>query len=198
MIVAFTLVAVLVAPKHSYQYVASFIEGCSCKDICVTEITGRDAGCHGVGGIQFKSGKFDGKDISGTAAAFAWDSGKWVDLTVDASDSKLEAVTSLMKSFLADWGKLETVRRGQVLLASSEQVTSLVVNKGHSSTLVVKPVYGAKGKYPVVHSNLASPIHSTLMQGVTTSCEYLDVHQFTLKNTNGFYNSHFAMKGKIP
>jgi hypothetical protein len=183
--------------KHSYHFTAKFIEGCSCKDVCVTEITGRDAGCHGLGALQFSKGSYDGKDISGTSASFAWDSGKWVDLVIDAPAGKRDAVTNLMKAFLADWGKLEPVRSGSVRIWTASSSFNLAVNKGKSMSLAVKPVFGGDGKTAVVHANLTSPMHSTLMQGLATSAQFGSGHPFTLKGTNAFYNMHCVMKGKI-
>jgi hypothetical protein len=40
-------------------------------------------------------------------------------------------------------------------------------------------------------------MHSTLMQGATTSATLADAHPFNLVETNGFFNMHSVMKGKI-
>jgi hypothetical protein len=193
----FSLVAAIVIAKQPYRFVASFIECCSCKDVCVTEITGRDVGCHGIGAIKFNSGSYGGKDLSGTAAAFAWDSGKWVRLYIEAPDGKRQGVTSLMKAILADWGKLEEVRTGSVRITHSNGRYMLRVDKGHTAAIEMKPVMGADGKTPVTHTNLASPMHSVLMQAATIGGTFADAHPFSLTDTNGFFNMHTVIKGKI-
>src|SRR5690349_16329065 len=84
--------------KVSYSFSGQFIECCSCKEVCVTEITGKDAGCHGFGALQFSSGSYGGKSLAGAAVAFAWDSGKWVRIYVDAPPNKQAAVSGFMKA----------------------------------------------------------------------------------------------------
>jgi hypothetical protein len=194
---ALLLVAIGTPAKQPYHFDASFIECCSCRDVCVTEITGRDAGCHGFGAIKFRTGSYAGKDISGTAAAFAFDSGKWVRIYIDAPDKQRAAVTNLMKAALADWGKLEGIRNGSVRLTRNGDAHSLIVDKGHTMMLVMKPVLGGDGKSAVTHTNLASPLHSSLMQGVTSSAQFSDFHPFKLAATNGFFNEHCVMKGGL-
>jgi hypothetical protein len=191
-----SVVAAIAIAKQPYHFVAQFIECCSCKDVCVTEITGRDVGCHGFGALKFESGRYAGKDLGGTSAAFAWDSAKWVRIYVDAPSAKRDAVTSFMKSLLADWGKLEDVHQSSISFTKTAGGFSLSVDKGHIATLKMKPVFGGDGKTPVTHTNLSSPMHSTLMQGATSSAIFADAHPFSLTDTNGFFNMRCVMNGK--
>ena len=183
--------------KLPYTFEASFIECCSCKEVCVTEITGRDAGCHGFGAIRFRKGAYGGRDISGTATAFAFDSGKWVRIYVDAPVYKRAAVTAFMKAALADWGKLEAVHTATVRLSNAGGTYSLFVDKGHTAGLEMRPVLGGDGKTAVTHRNLTSPLHSSLMQGRTGSASFSDTHAFKLSETNGFFNDRCVMKGRL-
>jgi hypothetical protein len=189
--------ATAILAKQPFHFVATFIECCSCKDVCVTEITGRDAGCRGLGAIHFESGSYGGKNLAGTAAAFAWDSGKWVRIYVDAPAGKSAGVTSFMKAMLADWGKLEPVHTGSVRISHSGGRYALLVDKGHTGSIEMKPVLGGDGKTPVSHTNLSSPVHSTLMQGATLGASFSGEHPFELKDSNGFFNMHCVMEGKL-
>lgn len=189
---------VLTSARQEYRIDTQFVESCSCKDVCVTEITGRDAGCHGLGAMHFTHGKYGGKDFSGASAAFAWDSGKWVRIFVDASGSKRAAVTEFMKAALADWGKLEPIQTASIKIFKSGKDYRLEIGGGKLGKSVISPVFGGDGKTAVTHTNLTSPLHSTLMQGATASAALLDVgHSFTLSGTNGFYNMHSVMKGRL-
>jgi hypothetical protein len=188
------IAVVVCAAKLPYTFRASFVEGCSCKDICVTEITGRDAGCHGVGAMHFERGNYGGKSFSGTSAAWAWDSGKWVRLYVEGPSAQRQVLTAFMKAMLADWGKLESVSAARIDVKKQPN--------GFSATLpalriIVRPVLGGDGKSAVVHTNLTSPFHSTLMQGETVHAAFTAEHPFTLDKTNGFYNPRYGMSGKI-
>jgi hypothetical protein len=196
LLTALIVVATLPA-KLPYRFEASFIESCSCRDICVTEITGRDAGCHGVGAIRFKNGSYGGRDLSGTAGAFAFDSGKWVSIYVDAPAAKRAGVTAFMKAALADWGKLEEVRFASVRLNGGGSVHSLLVDKGQTAAIEMRSVLGGDGKTAVAHTNLTSPLHSSLMQGATTSAHVGGAHAFKLTGSNGFFNDRCVMNGSL-
>jgi hypothetical protein len=197
MILSALLAVTAMPPKLPYTFEASFVESCSCKEVCVTEITGRDAGCHGLGAIRFRKGSYGGKDISGAASAFAFDSGKWVRIYIDAPKDKRAAVTSFMKAVLADWGKLEEVHTATVRISNTGGVYRLFVDKGHTAGLEMRAVLGGDGHSPVSHGNLGSPLHSTLMQGRTGSAHFSDTHSFKLTNSNGFFNEKCVMKGEI-
>jgi hypothetical protein len=181
--------------KQPYSFHASFVEGCSCKDICVTEITGRDAGCHGVAAMRFEQGAYAGRSFAGTSAAWAWDSGKWVRLYLDAPSGKRQVLATFMKAMLADWGKLESVSSSNISLTASANFCSA---KSQDLSIRVTPIFGGDGKTAVVHTNLTSPFHTMLMQGETAHAEYLHAdHDFVLDKTNGFYNPNCVMRGKI-
>ena len=197
MIASLVLIASLPTKKLPYHYIAEFVESCSCKDICVTEITGKDAGCHGIGAIRFKSGSYGKADLGGTSAAFVWDSGKWITLTVDATESKRAGVRDLMRTFLADWGKLEPTRLGKVQISRSGKDFSLLVDGGKTAVMKMRPIFGGDQMSPVTHSNLSSPIHKVLMQGETISASVGSDHPFNLTSTNGFYNMSVRMSGRI-
>jgi len=184
-------------PAHTYSYKGVFLEGCSCQDVCVTEITGKDAGCHGFGAIEFKKGSFDGADFSGTRVAFAWDSAKWVRIYVDAPDTKRKAATQFMTTMLKDWGALEGVTAAKISLAKSHDEWKFSVNDGAVATMEMKPVFGGDGKTPVEHSNLASPFHRSLSQAVTVNASFADAHPFVLQGTNAFFNAACEMKGTL-
>ncbi len=191
------LTIALAMAVQPFNFQAQFIESCSCKGVCVTEITGRDAGCHGVGAFVFQKGFYGGQDISGSAAAFAWDSGKWVRLYVDAPPARREHVTALIKAFVKDWGTLEGVQAASIFVGKAAGRFTLSIGRGRIASIDMKPVFGAGGKEPVTHANLASPLHSTLMQGETVSATFADEHPFTLKGSNGFFNYHDVMKGRL-
>jgi hypothetical protein len=192
------LLVAMQAPTHhhAYSFDGVFLEGCSCKDVCVTEITGKDAGCHGMGAIDFKKGKFDGADFSGTRVAFAWDSAKWVRIYVDAPDEKRKALTDFMTTMLADWGSLEGVTPAKITVSKASGHLGFSVNDGTVLSMDLKPVLGADGINGVEHTNLASPFHRSLTQAVTTNAALSDAHPFVLQDTNAFYNLHCVMKGR--
>lgn len=184
--------------KAPFAFDAAFVEGCSCKEVCVTEITGKDAGCHGLGGISFKNATYGGRDFSGTRTAFVWDSGKWVRIYIDApSAAKREAVTAYMKAVLTDWAPEVTIENAKVAVTSSGGQGTVTINGGQVGKITVKPVMGGDGKTPVVHDNLSSPMHTTLFQGQTTSATFAGPNGFSLDATNGFLNLRYRMKGKI-
>lgn len=193
------LLALMPGPaKYSYTFDAQFVEGCSCKDICVTEITGRDAGCHGIGAMRFRRGTYNGKDFSGSTVAWAWDSGKWVRLYVDAPSSKRAAATDFMKAILADWGKLEGVSASSVKISRAGKGYTAVIDGGKEGAITIVPVFGRDGATAVTHTNLTSPLHSILNQGETKSASFRNpAHAFKLDKTNGFYNPSTRMAGKI-
>lgn len=186
----------LATAKLPYRFDAQFVECCSCKDTCVSEITGRDVGCHGMGALSVAKGTYGGRDISGTSVAFAWDSGKWVRIYVDASESKRAAAISLIKAALADWGKLLEVRPASIRISATAGNYGFWVDGGRTMTVTVKPVLGGNG-LPVTHTNLSSPLHSTLMQGETVSAGFWGPNAFELKGTNGFFNMKTVMRGNL-
>jgi hypothetical protein len=192
-----SLVCLLVSAPTAkpYSFDAMFLEGCSCKDICVTEITGRDAGCHGLGAMSFRKASYGGKDFSGTKAFFAFQSGKWVRIYVDAPTNKRPALTEFMKAALRDWGKLEGVFPSQITVRKAEGRYFASSNK--SPTLEIKPVTGGDGKTAVAHTNLTSPLHSTLTQGETVLGTLASPHRFNIQKTSGFYNWTCRMRGTL-
>jgi len=187
----------LSAPRTPYHFSASFIECCSCKDVCVSEITGRDVGCHGFGAIRFKSGSFGGKSLAGTACAFAWDSGKWVRIYFDGPPSRRETAALFMRAVLKDWGTLESVHRAGVEISRASGGYVLKVDGGATAELKMKPIFGADRKTPVCHTNLSSPLHSSLNQGETQTATFSDMHPFNLEKTNGFFYMNCKMSGRL-
>jgi hypothetical protein len=198
MLTSVALLALITPTKHPYSFNALFLEGCSCKDICVTEITGRDAGCHGIAAMQFRTGSYAGRDFSGARAAWAWDSGKWVRIYIDAPESKRAALSEFLKAMLADWGKLEGINPTTIKIVKQGKGFAATIAGNKEAAIQVSPVFGADGKTAVVHTNLTSPLHSTLMQGETSLASYLNAaHPFKLQKTNAFYHPASHMKGKI-
>ncbi len=185
-------------PAHHYTYNAVFMEGCSCHDVCISEITGKDAGCHGMGAISFKKGSFDGVDTSGAKVAFVWDSDKWVRVYVDAdSEAKRKAVVDFMKIMLDGWGTYEGASPAKIDVTNNAHEMSFTINGGSTGAMSVKPILGGDGKTGVAYDNLKSPMHSKLWQGETVNATFSDVHSFTLQGTNAYYNLACTMKGQI-
>lgn len=181
--------------KTSYRFEGSFIECCSCKGVCTTEITGQDAGCHGFGAIHFDRGSFGGRSIAGGSAAFAFDSGKWVRLYIDGPKANRTAIQQMMTLILKDWGKLDAVQPASVRISHLNGHYRLIVDNGKIARLDVKPVMGGDGRSPVTHRNLTSPMHSILMQGSTVHASFSEGRPFTLRDTNGFFNLRCTMHG---
>lgn len=186
----------VIAAKAPYSFDATFVEGCSCKDVCVTEITGKDAGCHGIGLMEFRKGTYAGKDFSGAKVGWAWDSGKWVQIYIDAPAAKRAAAEAFMKAALADWGALELIKPAKITIKKEKAGFYGLIDDGAIAKIRVQPVFGGDGKTAVTHTNLTSPFHSTLMQGETLSAAF-PPHGFELVKTNGFFNASDKMKGKL-
>lgn len=192
------LALVMPAAKHSYSYEGVFMEGCSCHDVCISEITGKDAGCHGLGAIDFKKGSFDGSDFSGAKVVFVWDSGKWVRLYIDAPAPKKKAVTDFMMTMVGDWGAYEGATDAKILINSNSKEMSFSVNDGKIAKMSLKPVLGGDGKTGVAYDNLKSPMHSKLWQGETISAGFSSGREaIALLGTNGYYNVDCKMHGQI-
>jgi hypothetical protein len=120
-----------------------------------------------------------------------------VRIYIDASAAKRQAVTNFMKAALADWGKLEAVKAASVRMTKTGARHSLFVDKGLTALLEMKPVVGGDNVTPVAHNNLASPLHSLLFQGATTSASFSDSHPFKLAGSNGFFNDRCVMRGRL-
>lgn len=188
-----SLLTVGLASKHPYSYDAVFLEGCSCKDVCVTEITGTDSGCRGLAAMSFGRAKYDGKDFSGSRAAWAWGPG-WVHLYVDATGSKLVTMTRFFRAALADWGKMDNVTVTRVTVSK----LGASVQEGKLASLTVNPVFGKDGKSPVEHTNLSSVFHDRLSQGKIKKAWYREAgHEAEWAGSNAFFNSRCKMSGKV-
>jgi hypothetical protein len=203
MLHALLLSSVLVtahAEGRPYSFDALFVEGCSCSNVCVTEITGFDAKCHGLAGMRFDKGRFEGHNMSGARAAWVFAPGK-VLLYIDAPEAKFGPTKDFLTAALADWGQLVQTKSAHIDVAERAGQCVVTVDAGKTGSLAVSAVTGKNG-LPVEHSHLASLFHDSLYQGQTTSASYgtpgsedTTIAAFTLKGTNGFFYPHCHMKG---
>ena len=182
--------------KRSYSFDALFVEGCSCKSVCVAEITGADTGCHGLGAIQFYKGRYGDVNISDTRAAWAFTPEKTVVLYVDAPEKKRTAVSAFMTAALADWGKLEVVKMAAIKITGTSGSYAAIIGNGSTGKLEVKA--DTKGTTGVKLTNLKSLFHNELFHDQTVHGAYADAkHHFDLKQTNAYYYPHCVMRGTI-
>lgn len=179
--------------KLPYSYDAVFIEGCSCQDVCVTEVTGTDAKCHGLAAMDFHRASYAGKDFSGSRAAWAWGPG-WVHLYVDAKSPRRDGLVKFLKAALSDWGTMENVTLAKVAVDKY----SASVADGKMASITIAPVLGGDGKTPVEHTNLGSLFHDRLNQGKIKTAWYKEPgHEADWNGTNAFFNAHCRMSGKV-
>jgi hypothetical protein len=182
--------------KRPYSFDALFIEGCSCKDVCVAEITGADTGCHGLAAMQFYKGRYGTTDLSGSRAAWAFTPKKTVVLYIDAPEKKRAALTAFLKAALADWGKFETVKTAPIKITHGKGAYAAAIGNGSMGKLEIKPNGGGSGGVKL--SNLKSLFHSDLLHSQTAKGSYSDAgHKFEIKQTNAYYYPHCVMHGRL-
>lgn len=181
-----------------YSFDATFVEGCSCLNICPAEITGFDSKCHGVAAMKFNDGTVGTSSIKGAKAAWMWEPGRVV-VYIEATDTQRPAVEKFLRAALADWGKFDSVDFALVDVRNDGSNWIVNVDGGKVAELVVKPVLG-RGGAAVEHNNLSSIFHSSLYQGETVSGKYRnyrDNGHFELSATNAFFNPHTKMHGSF-
>lgn len=181
--------------KKPYSFDALFVEGCSCSGVCVTEITGVDAGCHGLAAMEFHRGSYGGADFSGSRAAWAFTPEKTVVIYIDAPEPKRAALSAFLKAALADWGKLEAVKTTPIHVTHPKDSYRVTIGTGSIGKIQVSSdTSGGSVKL----SNLKSLFHSELIHGQTRAASFADQgHRFELKQSNGYYYPHCVMHGKL-
>ncbi len=186
------------AGKHSFAVNGSYVEGCSCGKPCKCELTGVEMGCEGVGAFSFSGGSFDGKSIAGSRAAYATKPGEWVIIYIDAPASRRAAVEGLMRAALGPFGKIEAVKSAKISLGHNGDMDWAKIDGGKVMDFKSKAIMGGDNKTPLTYSNIHDPVHPTVMQGVTTSCSYVDGdRKIDLKDSNAFFNHSIKSKGKL-
>jgi len=202
---AVALVLAAVASAHAskrasnrFHFTGQYVEGCTCMPPCTCEMTGLEGGCQGVGAFEFTGGSFNGQSIAGCKIAYATEPGKWVDLIIDAPANRRKACEAFARKAGGAFGKIGTVTSGKISIIHHGYTYDLKVDGGKVMALHAVPILGLDKKTPLTYSNIQDPTHPTVMQGKTVTGSYhLGSHQFTLKDSNAFFNEHLNVNGKF-
>lgn len=187
---------------HDFSVEGQYVESCSCRIPCPCEMTGGMKGCDGVGAYQIDKGSYNGVDISGAKFAYATSVGEWVDIYVDAKDSKqAEAVKGMAGGFLKAFGKVEDVKDAKIDIKRDGYAFTVNVDGGKVMKFKTEPLMGGDKKTPITHTNIGDPFNSTMLQGKGVSTSYTGSTKdksFTIDaGRNSYCNDKMKASGKL-
>jgi len=187
------------AQEKPFDLHGIYLEGCTCQVVCSCDLLGGMVpGCHVMGAMIISSGNYGNADLSGVKLAFAV-AENWVRLYVQSKDSlQTKTIGDMVRAMFSDYGEVESINDAKIDLSGSDGNYTLTVNDGEVLTLKTQPVLGADGKTAVTYTNYPDPLFHTIMQGKVVSASYHDdKHDFTLKDSNSFFNQDWSASGKI-
>ncbi|MEZ0326348.1 MAG: hypothetical protein ACAH95_10620 [Fimbriimonas sp.] len=185
----------VLAAGSAFRFDADFVEGCSCKDACSFEITGKIPGCQGAGFYVFRAGSFGGRSLAGGKVAFAAGPSGWVRLYYDGPTVAVrETARDFIVAALADWGKPERVAWAPITVAGLGGNYIAQVADGKILQLTTEASVP-----PFVHRGIFNrKLHPEIMQGRTLSCAFRDgKRKLGFAGTNGFFNPGVRVSGKL-
>jgi hypothetical protein len=187
--------ALLLLSPQPFSFTGEFFEGCSCKQACAFELTGKTTACNAAGFYAFKEGRYGGESFSGTEVAFVAGASGWIQLFVDGPTvRKRETAKRFISAALKSWGKPEAIEILPIDLAHKENSLGGEIMHGSTLTLEVRRKKGDE-----VHSGIFNKLlHPTIIQGSTVICRFKGAkHKFTFQDSNGFYNTSLKVSGRV-
>jgi hypothetical protein len=178
------------AEEKSFKLEGTFVEGCSCKGVCMGAIDGKDPGCEALAVVDLTGGSYQGVDLSGVKVVVVWPKDKRTRVFIEAPNPRQhEAAAAFGKAYAGEFGKVDAVKDAHIELTGKDGKFTAKVDGGKIMEVTTEPALGGDKKTPVVYENVYDPFNTKFYHARIVSATYHDGDSaFTLKDSNSFFN----------